>query len=146
METKFIICNNCGTRNFADDKICGVCKAKLEGRVYTQLHTKSTEKSRPVYRLGTFGSILFSAAIIAAYSVNNGYEQDEDEKRSIARAYQDDIDSCFYNPKTKHTYPVYSGLVGYIKPDSRFNTNFEYPWFIPTIVQIGPDAYSETTN
>lgn len=29
MEIKYINCPKCGTRNFADDKVCGICKAKL---------------------------------------------------------------------------------------------------------------------
>jgi hypothetical protein len=29
MIANFINCNKCGTRNFSDDKICGVCKSRL---------------------------------------------------------------------------------------------------------------------
>ena len=36
MDNQFIYCPNCSTRNFADDKVCGVCKTKLSSKTINQ--------------------------------------------------------------------------------------------------------------
>ena len=49
MNTQFIHCKNCGTRNFVDDKVCGVCKRKLSTltNLRNQGQNQNTSKISP---------------------------------------------------------------------------------------------------
>ena len=42
MDNQFIYCPKCSTRNFADDKVCGVCKTKLSSKTPNQGTKKAT--------------------------------------------------------------------------------------------------------
>ncbi len=42
MDNQFIYCPKCSTRNFADDEVCGVCKAKLSSQTSNQPIKKAT--------------------------------------------------------------------------------------------------------
>jgi predicted nucleic-acid-binding Zn-ribbon protein len=74
METQFIYCSKCGTRNFADDKICGVCKSKLSSATNSQDKNQSTPKIS-----GCAWIIIISLAVLG-YTTFFG----EDNKKSSA--------------------------------------------------------------
>ncbi|MBK5272000.1 MAG: hypothetical protein JJE22_13395 [Bacteroidia bacterium] len=42
MKAEYINCSKCGTRNFADDKVCGVCKSTLNNQVKNEQKIKTT--------------------------------------------------------------------------------------------------------
>lgn len=61
MDTQFIYCPKCSTRNFADDKVCGVCKTKLSGTV-TNHATQKVTTEQPTNWKALF--IIIGAIII----------------------------------------------------------------------------------
>lgn len=67
MENKFINCPECGTRNFDEDKICGVCKTKLNSSVNVP---QISEDSKPSGKIKYFILILvFGGFILLYYNV-----------------------------------------------------------------------------
>lgn len=62
MDNKFINCSKCGTRNFADDTICGVCKTKLNSSVnepQTSADIKAPQKTNYFVLILIFGGLVF---------------------------------------------------------------------------------------
>lgn len=64
MENKFINCPKCGTRNFADDIICGVCKTELNSPV--KLPQTTADINAP-QKTNYFVLILIFAGLIFLY-------------------------------------------------------------------------------
>jgi uncharacterized membrane protein YvbJ len=61
MENKFINCPKCGTRNFADDTVCGVCKTKLNSSVnlpQTSVDNKAPQKTNYFVLILIFGGLI----------------------------------------------------------------------------------------
>ncbi len=47
MDNQFVFCSKCGTRNFADDKKCGVCKNKLNSLPAQEIIQQTDFKNSP---------------------------------------------------------------------------------------------------
>ncbi len=59
MDNQYINCSKCGTRNFADDKVCGICKTNLS--IVTKQSNQN--QSTPKISRGTW-FIIISIAIV----------------------------------------------------------------------------------
>jgi len=62
MKDQFIFCHKCGTRNFSDDKVCGICKTNL---VSQGTDNVTTTKKNNYYLI----AIIFGGLIFLYYSV-----------------------------------------------------------------------------
>jgi len=63
MSNQFINCPKCGTRNFLNDTICGVCKTKLNTSLKSTLKNNSNEPRKVNY----FVLVLIACGIIFIY-------------------------------------------------------------------------------
>lgn len=62
MNSEFVICSKCGTRNFSDDEICGVCKTKLSSQkrlVEAPSNNATPQKTNYFFILLIAGAIAF---------------------------------------------------------------------------------------
>ena len=62
MDSQYINCPKCGTRNFIDDKVCGVCKAKL----VVEIQQNKINPREPI-KANYFIIILFFAGLAFIY-------------------------------------------------------------------------------
>ncbi len=60
MDNQFVNCSKCGTRNFSDDIICGVCKEKLHDQSIT-----NTKEKKPISFISRWGTPLIGLLIIS---------------------------------------------------------------------------------
>lgn len=65
MNSKFIYCSKCGTRNFSDDKLCGVCNTKLSK---SKILTDKATIQRP-FKISLAGWILLIIVALVCYAV-----------------------------------------------------------------------------
>lgn len=91
MDDQYINCPKCGTRNFSDDKVCGVCKTKL-GQIISKKNIQSA--TQPTNYKAIF---LIVVALLFVY-----YAFIKDSEKSKNSSYQTYSESYLENsPETQ---------------------------------------------
>lgn len=108
MDNKFISCPKCGTRNFADDKTCGICKAKLNSAD----NSKPTQiTSKPNY----FILVLIFVGIIFIYY--NAFHKD----KPIASHELEPTSAIYQTSNSQASLPKYTILETVLNNKRAFN-------------------------
>lgn len=112
MNDEYIYCNKCGTRNFSDDKICGVCKEEL----FPKLKNEKDQKNNSVAPKKTnyFGITLIVIGIITVLYIF----LHNDKSNNVTNTNPDQLSS-------QNTQPTYSILKTDLNNKRGFNVSIK---------------------
>ncbi|RZK04548.1 MAG: hypothetical protein EOO46_16460 [Flavobacterium sp.] len=94
MASQFIYCSKCGTRNFSDDRNCGICKAKLNTSGTTKSNIAIENASR---KNNYFLIILIVLAIVFLYY--NVFKKE----RVVVNTQTEDASAIYQTPISTYT-------------------------------------------
>lgn len=88
MESQFVNCSKCGTRNFSDDKRCGVCNASLPKVLIQEAKTHKHSEFQNWHVLFIIGFI-----VALLYFVNSSSSSETDSSQNFAVSYSGSLNS-----------------------------------------------------